>query len=120
MNTSTINHRPDELDMDRLGINARGAARQMMSATGKAKADALRLMADLLLSRKEFLQAENAKDLAAARQAGLAATLLARLALSDHALHTMPAGLRLIAAMPAPTGGLTAAGFRPPGMRGAP
>src|SRR3546814_4590915 len=119
MNTSTINHRPDELDMDRLGINARGAARQMMSATGKAKADALRLMADLLLSRKEFLQAENAKDLAAARQAGLAAPLLDRLALSDNALHTMAAGLRQIADMPDPIGGMTASVIRPNGMRGA-
>src|SRR3546814_20440646 len=66
-----------------------------------------------LLSRKEFLQAENAKDLAAARQAGLAAPLLDRLALSDNALHTMAAGLRQIADMPDPIGGMTASVIRP-------
>src|SRR3546814_15527263 len=92
----------------------------MIGATGKAKADALRLMADLLLSRKEFLQAENAKDLAPARQAGLAAPLLDRLALSDNALHTMAAGLRQIADMPDPIGGMTASVIRPNGLPVAP
>ncbi|NYT85579.1 glutamate-5-semialdehyde dehydrogenase [Pusillimonas harenae] len=100
-----------------LGQQARAAARQMRNASGQTKTQALRAMARLLDTKKEELQAENAKDLIAAEKNGLEPALLDRLRLSDKALATMAAGLRQIADMPDPVGSLTASSTRPNGMR---
>ncbi|MGB6104684.1 MAG: glutamate-5-semialdehyde dehydrogenase [Pusillimonas sp.] len=100
-----------------LGRQARAAARLMRNASGQAKAQALRAMADRLEAQKQTLQAENARDLAAAEKNGLEPALLDRLKLSDKALATMAAGLRQIADMPDPVGSLTASNTRPNGMR---
>ncbi len=100
-----------------LGRQARAAARLMRNASGQAKAQALRAMADRLEAQKQTLQAEHARDLAAAEKNGLEPALLDRLKLSDKALATMAAGLRQIADMPDPVGSLTASNTRPNGMR---
>ncbi|MDS1140997.1 glutamate-5-semialdehyde dehydrogenase [Pusillimonas sp. SM2304] len=104
-------------DIVLLGRQARAAARLMRNASGQAKAQALRAMALRLETQKKALQAENAKDLAAAEKNGLAPALLDRLSLSDKALATMAEGLRQIADMPDPVGSLTASTTRPNGMR---
>jgi glutamate-5-semialdehyde dehydrogenase len=104
-------------DILQLGVQAREAARLMRIATGAAKSAALRAMAQRLRNQKDHLQAENAKDLAAAKRAGLDAAMIDRLSLSDHALDTMAAGLLQIADMPDPVGSLTASTTRPNGMR---
>ncbi len=114
--------RVDEADnasasMTVLGRQARQAARLMRNASGHAKAQALRSMAARLQSQRQHLQAENARDLAAARQNGLEPALLERLTLSDKALDTMAAGLLQIADMPDPVGSTTASSVRPNGMR---
>src|SRR5690606_7574890 len=100
-----------------LGRHARAAAREMMRASGAAKAKALRAMAASLKARRDELREANEKDLAAARANGLAAPLLDRLALSDKALSLMADGLEQIAAMPDPVGSITASTVRPNGMR---
>lgn len=104
-------------DMLSMGRRARQAARLMRSASGAAKAKALHAMAERLLAQKDALQAENAKDLAAAREKQLEAALLDRLTLSDRAIATMATGLRQIADMPDPVGSTTASTVRPNGMR---
>ncbi|MGB6009025.1 glutamate-5-semialdehyde dehydrogenase [Castellaniella sp.] len=100
-----------------LGRQARQAARQMRTASSAAKSAALLAMADQLQSRRDWLQAENERDLQAAAQRGLEAPLMDRLRLSDKALETMAAGLTQIAAMPDPIGGLSETTLRPNGMR---
>jgi len=100
-----------------LGRNARRAARQMAAAPGAAKAKALRTMADLLLAARERIQAENARDLQAARERNLEPAMLDRLKLSDRAIELMAIGLRQIADMPDPVGELTATQTRPNGMQ---
>ncbi len=100
-----------------LGRNARRAARQMAAAPGAAKAQALRAMAEGLLAQRAHIQAENARDLAAARERDLAPAMVERLALSDRAVDLMAAGLRQIADMPDPVGELTASQTRPNGMQ---
>ena len=100
-----------------LGRQARMASRELMKATDQAKAQALRIMADTLEARKDWLQAENQRDLDAARKNGLEAALLDRLTLSDKALATMAKGLRQIADMPDPVGSLGPTQTRPNGMR---
>jgi glutamate-5-semialdehyde dehydrogenase len=74
-------------------------------------------MAQRLADQRQQLQAENARDLAAAEKNGLEPALLDRLRLSDKAIDTMAAGLRQIAEMPDPVGSITASTVRPNGMR---
>ncbi|MPS26791.1 glutamate-5-semialdehyde dehydrogenase [Pigmentiphaga sp.] len=112
MDTSTLDQ-----TMRRIGAGARTAARLVARADDRAKAAALRAMAAGLRDRKDWLQAENAKDLAAARANGLDAALVDRLTLSDKALGLMATGLEQIAAMPDPVGELTATRTRPNGMQ---
>jgi glutamate-5-semialdehyde dehydrogenase len=103
--------------MQAIGRNAKLAARRMAAAPDSAKAAALRAMADLLASRREPIQAANARDLESAQERGLAPAMVDRLRLSDKALALMAEGLRQIAAMPDPVGELTATSTRPNGMQ---
>jgi glutamate-5-semialdehyde dehydrogenase len=105
------------IDMTLLGRQARAASRAMLRATGKAKAQALRAMAQRLQDGRAQLQERNALDLEAARRNGLAPAMVDRLALSDKSLQTMTAGLLQIADMPDPIGSTTATTIRPNGMR---
>ncbi|MDX3908137.1 MAG: glutamate-5-semialdehyde dehydrogenase [Pigmentiphaga sp.] len=111
----------DNLNLDetlrRLGMRARSAARLVARADDRTKAAALLAMAAALRARKEWLQAENAKDLEAARARGLEPALVDRLTLSDKALGLMATGLEQIAAMPDPVGELTETRLRPNGMQ---
>lgn len=100
-----------------LGVRAQAAARRMRAATGKAKADALRYMADALIEHKAQLQAANELDLHAARERQIQPAMIERLALSDKALNIMTAGLRQIADMDDPVGQISASRTRPNGMR---
>jgi len=103
--------------MRRIGASARAAARLVARADDRAKAAALRAMAAGLRDHKDWLQAENGKDLEAARANGLDAAMVDRLTLSDKALGLMAAGLEQIAAMPDPVGELTETRTRPNGMQ---
>ncbi|MBX6318917.1 glutamate-5-semialdehyde dehydrogenase [Pigmentiphaga sp.] len=103
--------------MRQLGARARKAARQVARADDRTKSAALRAMAERLRERKDWLQAENAKDLEAAKRNGLEPALIDRLTLSDKALALMAAGLEQIAAMPDPVGELTETRLRPNGMQ---
>ncbi len=103
--------------MQELGLQAKEAARQLRSASGKAKAQALRLMAEALETQKLELQAANELDLQAARDKQLEPAMIERLALSDHALTTMAAGLRQIADMDDPVGQVGQTRTRPNGMQ---
>jgi len=100
-----------------LGRNARAASRDMMRASGRAKAQALRAMAQALADRRADLIAANRRDLDAARENGLESALLDRLTLSEKSLGLMGSGLEQIAAMPDPIGSVTATDIRPNGMR---
>lgn len=103
--------------MQDLGKRAQLAARRMRAATGKAKADALRYMADALIEQKAQLQAANELDLQAAHERQIPPAMIERLVLSDRALEIMTTGLRQIADMDDPVGQISASRTRPNGMR---
>ncbi|NLC35207.1 MAG: glutamate-5-semialdehyde dehydrogenase [Alcaligenaceae bacterium] len=103
--------------MQAFGQRARAAARQIRKASGHAKSEALLAMAGLIAERGEELKRQNALDLEAARKNGLAEAMVERLALTDKTLNGMAEGLRQIAAMPDPVGGLGPTTTRPNGMR---
>ena len=100
-----------------LGQRARQASRAMLRATGAQKAQALLAMAEALGQQRLTLQSANNLDLEAARARNIEPALLDRLTLSDRSIDVMIEGLRQIAAMPDPIGGLTASTIRPNGMQ---
>ena len=103
--------------MQQIGRQARQASRVMMRASGAQKAQALLAMADSLSAQRSALQSANASDVDAARARQLEPALLDRLTLSERSIDVMIEGLRQIAAMPDPIGGLSATAVRPNGMQ---
>jgi glutamate-5-semialdehyde dehydrogenase len=102
--------------MAHVGAQARAAAAAMAAATTAAKDSALRSLAQRLRDNAGGLQAANARDLAAARAAGLAAPLLDRLKLTPQALATVAEGCEQIAAMADPVGEISGLKRRPSGI----
>src|SRR5690349_8061171 len=85
-----------------LGVAARAAATTLAAASTAARNAALLALARRLRDERTALQAANARDLAAARTAGLAEPLIDRLTLGDKAIATVAEGCEQIAAMPDP------------------
>ena len=103
--------------MRRLGEQARAASRAMARADTRAKNQALLAMADAIERDAAHLLAANARDMEAARAAGLDAALLDRLQLTGKTVAAMAEGLRQIAALPDPVGSITDLNFRPSGIQ---
>jgi glutamate-5-semialdehyde dehydrogenase len=102
--------------MAHVGVAARAASRAMAAAPTAAKDAALLALARRLRANGAALQAANAKDVAAALAAGLAAPMVDRLKLSSQALETVALGCEQLAAMPDPVGEITEMKRRPSGI----
>jgi glutamate-5-semialdehyde dehydrogenase len=102
--------------MAHVGVAARAASRAMAAAPTAAKDAALLALARRLRANSAALQAANAKDVAAAESAGLAAPMVDRLKLSAQALDTVALGCEQLAAMPDPVGEITGMLRRPSGI----
>ncbi|HSI52060.1 MAG TPA: glutamate-5-semialdehyde dehydrogenase [Ideonella sp.] len=102
--------------MDHLGVAARAAATAMASAGTRVKNDALSALARLLREAGEPLALANAKDIAAAEAAGLAAPMVDRLRLTPKVVATVAEGCEQLAAMPDPVGEITGVKRRPSGI----
>ena len=83
---------------------ARIASRRLGLASTGAKNDALERIANLLVEREDAILAENAKDLAAGREADLDDYFLERLTLTPARIRGMAADTRNIATLPDPVG----------------
>ena len=105
-----------EAEIRALAQETRRASRQVANLPTTVKDRVLAAMAEALLVRKEFIQAENEKDLAAGRQKGLSAAMLDRLALSDKVIDSMVTGLKEVAALPDPVGEISEMVRRPSGI----
>ena len=103
--------------MHGVGRQARAAARVIARADTATKNRALRETAAAIgRDRKRLLEA-NAHDIEAAKQQKLDAAAIDRLTLTPKAIAAMADGLRQIAALPDPIGGITALRKRPSGIR---
>lgn len=89
-----------------IGSRARRASRLTARAAAREKNNALERMAALLAERRESIQRANAKDLERARAEGLSASFIDRLAITDAVLERMAEGVRQIAELPDPVGGI--------------
>ena len=100
-----------------LGGRAKAASALMAKADTATKNRALKRLAALLREATPALQTDNAKDLARAVAAGLAAPLVDRLKLGPQVLETCAQGCEQLAAMPELIGEITGLRQQPSGIR---
>jgi glutamate-5-semialdehyde dehydrogenase len=103
-------------EMRELGQRARAAAQVLATTPRTPKDQALRAGADRLRARESDILAANAKDMTAAQERGLRASLLDRLALDASRIEAMAAGLEAIADLEDPIGIELARWRRPNGL----
>ncbi len=96
--------------------DARRAARDVAGLSTSVKNRVLLWTADMILTSRGMLQAENEKDLKAARQKGLSSAFIDRLTLSDKVIESMAGGLREVATLPDPVGEIPKMWKRPNGL----
>jgi glutamate-5-semialdehyde dehydrogenase len=102
--------------VESLAVAAKKAARNVASLSTTSKNNVLLRMAEALQEQKEYIQAENEKDLQAGREKGLSAAMLDRLALSDKVIESMIVGLQEVIALPDPVGEVDEMIKRPNGL----
>ena len=103
-------------EMRELGQRARAAAQILATAPRASKDQALRAGAKRLRARESDILAANAKDMTAAQERGLRASLLDRLALDASRIEAMAAGIEAIADLEDPVGTELARWRRPNGL----
>ena len=90
--------------IEKIGRQAREAARVVATASTATKNDALEAMAASLEASAEEILAANARDVAQAHTLEIGDALMDRLTLTDARLASMAAGLRKVAGLPDPIG----------------
>src|SRR6202045_4974324 len=121
--SDTLLQKPAQAAPDRaaamadIGRQAREAATALALAPADSKSAALEAAAAAVRARADEILAANAEDLAEAKQAGIGAALLDRLALDPKRLEAVARGLEDIAALPDPVGRSLAEWTRPNGLR---
>ena len=103
--------------IEAMGRKARKAALKLSSLPPAVKNNALEAMAQSFLDHTPEIEAENAKDLARAEEAGLNKAALDRLRLTPPRIAAMAQALREIAALPDPVGEIENVKIRPNGLR---
>lgn len=96
---------------------AKEASRLLRAMDTATKNSILLETAETLLVRRERIEEANGADMAAARAAGMAEAMLARLHLTDAVLQEMLAGLREVAALEDPVGAIEDLRRRPSGIQ---
>ena len=106
-----------EAMLDTMGRAAVDAARVLAFAGTAQKDAALRAAAAELRRREPAILEANARDLESARDAGLGAAMLDRLALDSARLASIAASVEQVADLPDPVGTVIAEWTRPNGLR---
>src|SRR5438045_4166162 len=94
----------DQQVVEELGRSARRAAYQLAELSGERKVAALGAVAAGLRASKGLIIDANAKDVAAAQTAGLAANLIERLTLDEKRIEAMAVAVEQIAEQVDPVG----------------
>jgi len=103
--------------MQGVGRTARAASRLMALADTATKNRALTEIAASLQNQSALLLAANAKDVDAAKTAGLDAASVDRLTLTEKTVHDMAEGLLQIVRLPDLIGAITDMNYRPSGIQ---
>ncbi len=105
-----------EEEIRALGKKARAAAHALRTLDTRAKNAALRTIAEMLELSRDQIAAANAEDVAAAKAAGLAPSLVDRLTLTDARFKAMVDGVRAVVELPDPVGETLMERDRPSGI----
>ncbi|MEA2068840.1 MAG: glutamate-5-semialdehyde dehydrogenase [Verrucomicrobiota bacterium] len=100
----------------KIGEDALAASRELAKLSTRKKNAILEAMAGELDARRAVIQKENAKDLAAGKEAGLTSAMLDRLELTDARIDSMIKGLRDVAVLNDPVGDEISTWNRPNGL----
>ena len=99
-----------------IGQKARAAARPLSIASAERKHAALTAMASYIIADMDKILAANALDLENGREAGMAASFIDRLTLTETRIRDMANGIRAIADLKDPVGEVIAEWDRPNGL----
>ncbi len=99
-----------------IALRARAASRKMAVASTEQKNKILHSIADKLISNKEQIQKENAKDVEAGAAKGLSAAMIDRLKIGDATIQSMVKGLNEVALLSDPVGQTAKQWSRPNGL----
>ncbi|MES1930835.1 gamma-glutamyl phosphate reductase [Salinisphaera dokdonensis CL-ES53] len=102
--------------MQAMGKRARKASRTMAAAEPGAKNAALFAIAEALIANRSAILSANARDMREGRDE-LDTALLERLELNEKRIEQMAEGLRQVAALADPVGGITDLNYRPSGIQ---
>ncbi len=103
--------------MHEIGLLARRASKSVREASAQARTTALLAMARALRDATLAILEANAKDVAAAHNAGQAESFIDRLALDQERLEAIAQSVDAVAAQPDPVGAVLAEWTRPNGLR---
>lgn len=103
--------------MQSLGQAARAASARLARANTGMKNHALAATAASIDAHRASLKKANKADMDAGAAKGLEPAMLDRLELTDARIDAMIEGLRQVAALPDPVGGITDLNFRPSGIQ---
>jgi glutamate-5-semialdehyde dehydrogenase len=104
-------------DIQQIAKRARAASARCAELSSAQKDAWIERAAETLEARRESILDANARDLANAKQKGVAEPLVNRLALSEGKWRDMIAGLRDVANLPDPVGAVERTSVRPNGLR---
>lgn len=90
--------------LERMGSEAKAAARKLATATTGEKNNWLNAMADAIDANTAFILAENSRDMEAGKANGLSAAMLDRLRLDEKRIKGISDGLRHVVPLPDPVG----------------
>ena len=102
--------------IEKMAKAAREASRKMAACPGTVKNAVLGSIAKKLKAQADKIKAENAKDVAEARERGLSSAMIDRLTVTDKVIAGMIQGLSEVAALADPIGSLTETVVRPNGL----
>jgi glutamate-5-semialdehyde dehydrogenase len=102
--------------LEQLGKNAKEASRVLMTASTTQKNAALSAIAAAFRQSKDYILEENEKDLAAARENGMAKAMLDRLALNDVRVQGLSDAATDVMALADPIGKIRGGTTRPNGL----
>ncbi|SCX29465.1 glutamate-5-semialdehyde dehydrogenase [Agrobacterium rosae] len=100
-----------------IGAQAKAASRPLSIASADQKNRALLAMASAIEASMGKILEANAKDMVAAKSAGVAASFIDRLKLDDARIASIADGIRSVAALADPVGEVIAAWDRPNGLK---
>lgn len=100
-----------------IGQNAKEASRWLGKLGTTAKNDILKNVAEQILASKDYIVAENAKDIANAKANGMPPALVDRLLLTDARIKGMTEGLLQVVELEDPVGTVSSMKRRPNGLQ---